>query len=339
MGERILDNYLKFILSDEANKFQSFSRDLSNGVTVKSSRVGILEFSKEAHENPKKAFIYSCGIHGNETAPIEIINNIVRDIASGELPQSYPLLIIFGHIEAMKQGKRFIQDNLNRMFSDHYKNYRDNDLETARAMIIQDSIREFFDKYRGCEKIHYDLHTAIRPSRYQKFAIYPYLEQNNYSKNQLQIFSSMGIEAVVIQHKPASTLSYFSSSNFFAHSFTLELGKVEKFGDNNVEDFVDVQRVLRELISDQYCHGELVLPKIFLVKKELVRNCVEYVFNISDETANFTRLDVGKIISQDKVDTYVVGSDEERIIFPNGDVKVGQRSGLVIEEVLNFFDK
>ena len=57
----------------------------------------------------------------------------------------------------------------------------------------------------------------------------------------------MGIDAVLLMHKFSPTLSYYSSNEHQAEAFTLELGKVEKFGDNKRQDFIKAENTLRSL--------------------------------------------------------------------------------------------
>ena len=57
------------------------------------------------------------------------------------------------------------------------------------------------------------------------------------------------------------------------------------------------------------------------------------MFHISDDTANFTTFKKGDVLATDAVETYTVEEDGEMIAFPNGKVKVGQRSGLVMKKI------
>ena len=137
------ENILKDLLSEDTN-LEEILLTLPCGGNLQSNTLGILEFSPSVIKESSKAYIYSCGIHGNETAPIEIVNDLIKDLVSGKLTLGHPLLIIFGHIQAMKKNTRFLQDNLNRMFSDHYKKYLNNNVETVRAEEIQKEITGFF---------------------------------------------------------------------------------------------------------------------------------------------------------------------------------------------------
>ena len=322
-------NYLSLILNKQLLSIREVSH--FNNCTISHVAEGIIEITPSAVSNESTAYIYSCGIHGNETAPIEIVNDLLSDIATGKIQIHHPLLIIFGHLPAMRKSTRFIQDNLNRMFSDEFLSYPDNDVEAPRAKLIQKEIARFYHQYSNHYKVHYDLHTAIRPSIYRRFAVYPYLKSGrNISKRQLQLFSTMGIEAVLFMHKRATTLSFYSSDVHGADAFTLELGKVEKFGENRRDDFSKAEGVLRALISNTKFDFEQKLPVLCQVKKELIRHEKNYQFNISDDTANFTSYRRGDVLASDSVETYTVQEDGEMIAFPNGRVKVGQRSGLIL---------
>ena len=135
-----LENCIDDLLNLE--DFPSFRKKLEH-VEVSSSVPGIIEFSPTDESKQTTAYIYSCGIHGNETAPIEIINDLVRDIYTGDLELTQPLLIIFGHIQAMRLGKRFQVDNLNRMFSGAHKDYREYNRD-KKGEEIEYEITRFF---------------------------------------------------------------------------------------------------------------------------------------------------------------------------------------------------
>ena len=49
-----------------------------------------------------------------------------------------------------------------------------------------------------------------------------------------------------------------------------------------------------------------------------------------DDVANFTMYDPGTVIWEDSNTRYTVGDTPEGIVFPNRDVPVGQRVGLMI---------
>ncbi|MBN3728612.1 succinylglutamate desuccinylase, partial [Burkholderia sp. Ac-20379] len=61
--------------------------------------------------------LVSAGVHGDETAPIELASALVRDLTRGALPLASRLLVVLGHPGAMRAGTRYLDDDLNRLFN------------------------------------------------------------------------------------------------------------------------------------------------------------------------------------------------------------------------------
>ncbi len=67
--------------------------------------------------NPNnESLIVSAGIHGNETAPIEVLNHLLNELIDGQWQLACPALLILGNPMSMDAGQRFIDVNLNRRF-------------------------------------------------------------------------------------------------------------------------------------------------------------------------------------------------------------------------------
>ena len=319
----------KKILLDQSFDFKPFEIKTPSGITIKSNSFGIFRILPNQIEENSRSLIYSCGIHGNETAPIEICLDILKDIAENNLNLRHPLLLIFGNIDAMRNSKRFNEDNMNRLFIQNWKNFSKEHKEAQRAAVIEEEIRQFFEKLQG-DRLHYDLHTAIRPSLYKRFAVYPFLDdERSHDAHHMKLLAAMGIEAILFSNTTSTTLSFHTSHKHKAHAFTVELGKVMPFGQNIRNDFLKAETLLKSLLlgKEKPSNG---MPILFKVKKVLIRNSENYEFNIPDDVANFTTLNKGSVISKDEVETYTVRSNDEAIVFPKGDVKVGQRSGLIV---------
>ncbi len=299
---------------------------------------GILQFQPKKHSN--KYLLLSAGVHGNETAPIEIVNDLVKQIFKGELELELNLLVIIGNPRAMLFEQRFTGYNLNRLFNGEWKNHLDNEAalyEAQRAELIEKVAERFYHSHlmgMGAECYHYDLHTAIKPSLHQKFAIYPYLEERKHCTAQMKFLLDAGVDTILLAHKPATTFSYYTSHNFKAHAFTVELGKVKPFGQNNRDDFKQAEHTLSNLISDQYCFdkdADISGINLYQVKKELLRTSEmdELAFD-SANTANFTQFAQGTLLLDAGKHSYLTEEDGEAIVFPNNKVPVGQRMCLVV---------
>ncbi|QBY06256.1 succinylglutamate desuccinylase [Thalassotalea sp. HSM 43] len=288
--------------------------------------------------------ILSCAVHGNETAPIEICQQLIEQIITGQLSLQQRVLFLFGNPAAINIGKRFVEENLNRLFSGAHSDGPGlcND-ERIRAKMLEDFVRDFFDQGgsidAGRTRLHYDLHTAIRGSKNDKFAVYPYLHGKSHNKQQLQILLACGINTILLSNAPTTTFSYFSVNEFQAHAFTVELGKVRPFGENDMTNFAACQNTLSRLLSGQdlqlkeYDDADFNLFEIF---KTINRDNEEFILHFADDVPNFTDYPLDYLLATDGDKEHRVSAHGEAIIFPNANVALGQRALLtVIPSTLN----
>lgn len=300
-------------------------KSLNNGV-LKVLGTGLIEFIPNT--TSAKQVVYSCGIHGNETGPIEIINDIISDITNAKLECVEHTLFIIGNPRAMNLEKRFCSENLNRLFARDLSSKEDN-YDVLRAKEIIEVMDNFFDDKSS--KIHYDLHTAIKPSELQKFAIYPFTPGRDIDIEQLGFLEDSGIDAVVFSNSKATTFSYHSSMKYGASSFTLELGKVQRFGENNRESFKDIENTLRQILEGKYKKNEKISKlKLFEINIEVIKNDDSFAFTFDNTLPNFSTFKDGELISSDNTEKIYAKGSEQRVIFPNPNVKVGERAALII---------
>jgi succinylglutamate desuccinylase len=299
---------------------------LESGVTLNFIDAGLLAISPA--QQGKYRIVISCGIHGNETAPIEMVEQLFNEIKSGELSVANELLLIIGNPPAANQATRFVDENLNRLFSG--KHQGSSTQEAARAGLIEEQVAAFY-QHGNEARLHYDLHTAIRGSELEKFAVYPYLHDRPWSKVQIAFLERCGLDAILLSSKPAGTFSYFTSNHFGADSFTVELGKVRKFGDNDMRDFADAMQGLRELISGEESFSRQ--PKeiqVFSVVEEVIKQSESFKLHFADDAKNFTAFPKGTVLASDEGYEYRTKQDGERFVFPITNVPIGQRAMLVV---------
>lgn len=282
--------------------------------------------------------VLSSAVHGNETAPIEICQQLIEELILGKLALKQRVLFLFGNPASINIGERFVEENLNRLFSGAHSDGEGlcND-ERKRALALENYIRDFFDQGSiiadDRQRFHYDLHTAIRGSKNDKFAVYPFQNGKPYSKQQLQFLLSCGINTILLSHSPTTTFSYFSANEFSAHAFTVELGKVEPFGQNNMANFAKTKQALTALISAQeidlgdYNEADF---NIFEIYKTINRENEDFMFTFSDDALNFTDYPIEHVLAIDGSVEHKVTVPGEAIIFPNANVAIGQRALLTV---------
>ncbi|MEH6712527.1 MAG: succinylglutamate desuccinylase [Paraglaciecola polaris] len=307
---------------------------LANNTKVCIQGPGIISFAPQVSGD--KAIILSCGIHGNETAPIEICEQYVSDILLGNMAVAHRVLFIFGNLPAMETGTRFIKENLNRLFSGAHANVQANanTYEVARAKELEESVAQFFNLGGAQEtRYHYDLHTAIRPSKNEKFAVYPFLHGKAHSREQLSFLLACGIDTFLLSGSATTTFSYFSSHQFDAHAFTVELGKVQAFGQNDMTRFSQVQNTMKRFICGQaievksFNNGDF---SIYQVNQVINKSQNDFALDFADDLPNFSDFTAGTLLAHETGCEFRAQYDGEAVVFPNANVAIGQRAILTV---------
>lgn len=280
----------------------------------------------------QKNVIISSGIHGNETAPIEIVQQLVVAIITKKLQVKQRTLFIIGNPVSMNISKRFQIENLNRLFCGKYQQIADC-FEKERAERLEKFVGDFFNQQQNATNYHYDLHTAIRASKHEKFAIYPFQGEKPWSKEQLSFMHYCGVSTILFGHGPTGTFSYFSSANFNAHAFTIELGKVKPFGENDMASFSAMQKGLAALINQadhQPPKFDQTQVSLFKALCDITKETDDFMLNIADDVSNFTDYPVGTVLAKDSGNEYITKEPGESVIFPNANVGKGQRAALIV---------
>lgn len=280
--------------------------------------------------------VLSCGIHGNETAPIELVATLVQDILTGALPLTCRLLVLIGNPPAINAAKRELVDNLNRLFSGHHsKGEFTPSWERSRAALLEQAVLRFYQSVEpGRHRALYDLHTAIRGSVHEKFAVYPFLHGKPWSGSQLRFLASCGVNTFLLMQTPASTFSYFAAQTANAHGFTLELGKVRPFGQNDMSRFAECDAMLRRLVSGQPLHLpalDEIAFNFFVVSRSINKQSEQFKLCFPNDIENFTQFPLGTVLAEDGNDRVTVDEAGEAIIFPNANVALGQRAMLLVK--------
>lgn len=336
-------DFLKITCANEWSLPDAFSFEIKAKET--SIKVNVLDtgfISFEPDCKTTKDIVLSSAIHGNETAPIEICNNLIKQAIKGQLPIKQRVLFIFGNPAAINIGKRFVEENMNRLFSGEHSNKSPDgqiisNRERTRAKAIEDVVRAFYQQGERISgdrsRYHYDLHTAIRASKSDKFAVYPFQHNKPRKKDQLLFLKQCGINTVLLSHSPTTAFSYFTVNEFGADAFTVELGKVKPFGENNMEDFSATIRTLTALICDKNIALGDYKPEdfnVFEIYQSVNREAEDFRLNFADDVENFTSFPLDYVLAEDGNRKIKVTKEGEAIIFPNAEVAIGQRALLTV---------
>jgi len=293
---------------------------------------GLLELIP--HAACDEAWVISAGIHGDETAPIELLTELTADWLAGRRPLACRLLLILGNPAAMAAGRRYLDLDLNRLF-DWPRAADPPGAEPLRARQLAAAVADFWQKSGTQIRRHYDLHTAIRASAHLRFALLP-AQESGYDAAMLRWLPSAGIEALVRHSAPGRTFSHFTSARCGAASCTLELGQARPFGQNDLSQFAQVKAALAAGVAadaDALAALPQTAPKGYRVSQELRKHSEAFVLHLPAAAANFTAYPQGTLLAEDGPQQYRVQAEREYLLFPNARVAPGLRAGLMLTEI------
>ena len=330
----MLADFLAFTLAGTRPGALDAQGDTAGGVRFRWLEEGVIELAPAAwpQARPLPSVFVSAGVHGDETAPIELLSRMVADIARGDLLLACRLGIVLGNVAAMRAGCRYIDDDLNRLFCGRHAQLTDS-REAPRARLLEAAAREFFAAAPDNMGMrwHIDMHTAIRASVFERFALLPHTGTPP-SRAMFEWLADARIEAVLLHTAKGNTYTHFTAEAFGANACTLELGKVRPFGENDLSRFSGADAAVRSLVSGVSERDAAPMPRVFTVIGQITKHSEAFELFMADDVSNFTPFSKGAVLARDGDYQYTVTHDEERIVFPNRTVKPGLRAGLTVVE-------
>ena len=165
----------------------------------------------------RQATILSAGVHGNETAPTELLLQLTHDLSQGRQPLTQALLIVFGNLPAIRAARRYLHNDLNRLFGGRHLAVTPGN-ESRRAFALEQAVQAFYraaDAAGPVNRSHLDMHTAIRGSLYRQFALLP-AHAGDFSPGFYQLLQASGMDAIVRHTEAGGTFTHFTCEKFAA---------------------------------------------------------------------------------------------------------------------------
>ena len=110
--------------------------------------------------------IIVAGLHGNETAGVEAVQQVLAAITQEEIPLDGDLFALRGNVTALRQNRRFVDRDLNRIWTaDQVKSIRrrgpDNldEVESRELFLLHTAIEQVLQQARGRTSL-LDLHCS-----------------------------------------------------------------------------------------------------------------------------------------------------------------------------------
>lgn len=302
----------------------------AKGVRLRWLAEGALEVCPAEQADCGRDLVLSAGIHGHETAPIELLERLLHGIASGTLIPRVRVLFVFGNPAAIRQGKPFIEQDINRLFNGRHA--QSSGFEVLRAAELEQVVRVFLGRPER-SRLHYDLHTTVRGSKFERFAVYPCQTGRTHSRRELARLAAAGVQAVLLQDKPSTTFSAFTYAQLAAEAFTLELGQVHASAQRQAADLDAWHDWLSHFIEaiEPPHDDSLGDVQLFSVAREIVKYSDSFRLHVPADIEHFTELSPGYLLAEDLAETrWVVQEKGARILFLDPKARNGSPAGLLI---------
>lgn len=306
------------------------------GASMTLLKRGVLEVTPNKVTAETKSIVISAGVHGNETAPLELVDAIVSRMLDGSLIVQERCLFVLAYPEAINHKTRFMDENLNRLF---YNGVKGSSAEIGIAKTLMADVSAFFASTPEPQRWHLDLHCAIRRSKHFTFAVSPSTVKNTRSKALFSFVNKACLGAVLLSQERTNTFSCYSANTHGAQALTVELGQVSPLGENDLSLIKDFHQALDALLSNRLttpsstANQTLILSTIYRVCQSLQRTQEDFDFNFDNAIENFTRFERGAVLGHDGEHTLTVKEPFEAVVFPNKHVAIGNRAALMVTEV------
>ena len=271
---------------------------------------------------PGPTLIFTAGIHGNEPSGIFALHKVLKKIKEKNIPIKGNIYAISGNLTALENGSRFINQDLNRMWtSERMQQIKSGNIEKVGEDTIQQlNIYNIINNILTTEEGPFyfmDLHTTSSET-------IPFLTVNDSLINrkfteQYPVPLILGIE----EYLDGPLLSYINELGYVAFGF--EGGQHDSLSSiENHEAFIYQSLVFTEAVSkeeiDFQCYYDL-LAKTSVDSRNIYEIYYHYRIKEDEEFTmkpgflNFQRIDKGQELADSNGET-VIAKRQGRILMP-----------------------
>ncbi len=258
-------------------------------------------------------------IHGNERVGAAVLKQLRREIMSQPIAGS--ITLVLGNPDAYKADKRFIAEDLNRLFSGErleeigrLSSFSRN-IEQQRALQIAPILKT--------ADYLLDIHSTLKPS-------VPFVFCDN-TRRHISLAKTMGTPHIVSPYPLRSNELMCSADSYVdalgGIGLTYESGW--RLEQANVPEVVQVvKRFLSKIGSQQLVSGKENESKNKAIQWFIYDHLIPTTnsFRFNREYANFDQIPMGEIIAEDVGKKYLAKKDSI-IIFPKKEIIVGKAAG------------
>lgn len=266
------------------------------------------EYGNDKHQT---LIICLAGVHGNEPLGVEALERVLADLQKNNPSFEGKVVAIRGNLTALKKNKRYIQEDLNRIWSD-------DNIQSVRQHIEIQEMQEIYEVISQTEFQHYtqkifiDLHTTS--AKNGTFIVSTNYEQANYIIQNLEAPVIKGLASKLKN----TAMEYMQRQGFVSFAFEGGQHESEK-AVNNMEWCVWQTFVLANCLGKKdipqkvadYRHLQQIMQNI---PKELT---LQYLHEIEKEDnfvmragfKNFDKISKGQILAEDKNGQIMTQSD------------------------------
>ncbi|MGE1504061.1 succinylglutamate desuccinylase [Klebsiella pneumoniae] len=158
----------------------------------------------------RQATILSAGVHGNETAPIELLLQLTHDLSQGRQPLTQALLIVFGNLPAIRAARRYLHNDLNRLFGGRHLAVTPGN-ESRRAFALEQAVQAFYRAAirRGRSTVVISICTPPFADRCIASLRCSPAHAGDFSPDFYQLLQASGMDAVVRHTEAGGTFTHF----------------------------------------------------------------------------------------------------------------------------------